>query len=245
MQAVSRDASSASTCRRVLRIILVKLRRCPRRRTWRSCPFCARRCSSSSSSPSPAGCWAHGSCSAGSLSSHTQRARRPSRDSCVADASGVSPTLAGSPSRSATRAGVQTAAAAPREHGEGTALLLVAALAAGVILASDVFESGAAVDRLLFGTLLGLGPADLAISGRGRGVAVAAAIVLGRTWSASGSTRTARARWGSPRTAPTFCCWPRRRCGGRRNTRRRRAARHRGLRAARRGGRMLTGASEG
>ena len=46
---------------------------------------------------------------------------------------------------------------AGREPSEATALLLVAALAGGVVLASDVFESGAAVDRLLFGTLLGLG----------------------------------------------------------------------------------------
>ena len=45
--------------------------------------------------------------------------------------------------------------------GDGHGLLLVAALALGVILASDVFESGARVDRLLFGTLLGLDRGDL------------------------------------------------------------------------------------
>ena len=55
-----------------------------------------------------------------------------------------------------------------------------------MILASDVFESGAVVDRLLFGTLLGLGPADLAVSGAVAAVAIAAAILLGRTWSAVG-----------------------------------------------------------
>ena len=38
-----------------------------------------------------------------------------------------------------------------------------------MILASDVFESGASVDRLLFGTLLGLDGSDLALSGRLRG----------------------------------------------------------------------------
>ena len=52
--------------------------------------------------------------------------------------------------------GVSGAGRSGREPGEATALLLVAALALGVVLASDVFESGAAVDRLLFGTLLGL-----------------------------------------------------------------------------------------
>ena len=53
---------------------------------------------------------------------------------------------------------------APREPGEATALLLVAAWQWGIVLASDVFESGAQVDRLLFGTLLGLGTADLVLS---------------------------------------------------------------------------------
>jgi ABC-type Mn2+/Zn2+ transport system permease subunit len=104
----------------------------------------------------------------------------------VADASGVSPTLAGLAVALGYAGGVQRTGSAGREHGEGTALLLVAALAAGVILASDVFQSGAAVDRLLFGTLLGLGSADLAVSAAVAVVATAAAIALGRTWSAIG-----------------------------------------------------------
>jgi manganese/iron transport system permease protein len=104
----------------------------------------------------------------------------------VADASGVSPTLAGLAVALGYAGGVQRTGGAGREHGEGTALLLVAALAAGVILASDVFESGAAVDRLLFGTLLGLDTADLVVSAAVAAVATAAAIALGRTWSAVG-----------------------------------------------------------
>ena len=55
-----------------------------------------------------------------------------------------------------------------------------------MILASDVFESGAAVDRLLFGTILGLGGADLAVSAAVAAIATAAAVALGRTWSAVG-----------------------------------------------------------
>jgi manganese/iron transport system permease protein len=55
-----------------------------------------------------------------------------------------------------------------------------------VILASDVFESGAAVDRLLFGTLLGLETIDLVVAGAVALVAAAAALALGRTWSAVG-----------------------------------------------------------
>lgn len=104
----------------------------------------------------------------------------------LADASGFSPTLAGIAVVLGYAGGVQTLGGRGREHGEGTALLLVAALATGVILASDVFESGAVVDRLLFGTLLGLGPEDLAVSGAVAAVAIAAAILLGRTWSAVG-----------------------------------------------------------
>jgi ABC-type Mn2+/Zn2+ transport system permease subunit len=42
-----------------------------------------------------------------------------------------------------------------------TGLLLVGALAAGIVLASDVYESGAGVDRLLFGSLIGLSDRDI------------------------------------------------------------------------------------
>ena len=104
----------------------------------------------------------------------------------IADASGVTPTLAGLAVGLGYAGGVERAGRAGREHGEGTALLLVAALAGGVILASDVFESGAAVDRLLFGTLLGLTATDLAVSAAVAVVATVAAIGLGRTWSAVG-----------------------------------------------------------
>jgi ABC-type Mn2+/Zn2+ transport system permease subunit len=104
----------------------------------------------------------------------------------IADASGVSPTLAGLAVALGYAGGVQRTGGPGREHGEGTALLLVAALATGVILASDVFESGAAVDRLLFGTLLGLGTPELAVSAAVAALATAAALALGRTWSAVG-----------------------------------------------------------
>jgi ABC-type Mn2+/Zn2+ transport system permease subunit len=113
----------------------------------------------------------------------------------AADASGVSPTIAGIAIALGYAGGVQGAGRAgsgraasesARDHGEATALLLVAALATGVILASDVFESGAAVDRLLFGTLLGLDTADLVLSAGVAVVAAAGALALGRTWSAVG-----------------------------------------------------------
>lgn len=103
----------------------------------------------------------------------------------AADASGVSPTLAGLAVALGYAGGVERAGRSGRAPGEAaTALLLVAALALGVILASDVFDSGGAVDRLLFGTLLGLDGADLALSGAGAVLALAATLLLGRSWTA-------------------------------------------------------------
>jgi ABC-type Mn2+/Zn2+ transport system permease subunit len=102
----------------------------------------------------------------------------------AADASGVTPMIAGIAVALGYAGAVQRTAA--RDHGEATALLLVAALATGVILASDVFESGAVVDRLLFGTLLGLDTADIVLSALVAVLAAAGALALGRTWSAVG-----------------------------------------------------------
>jgi ABC-type Mn2+/Zn2+ transport system permease subunit len=102
----------------------------------------------------------------------------------AAHAAGVSPTLAGVAVALGYAGGVERIGRAGREPGEATALLLVAALAGGVVLASDVFESGAEVDRLLFGTLLGLDTADLALSATAAALAVVATLALGRSWSA-------------------------------------------------------------
>jgi ABC-type Mn2+/Zn2+ transport system permease subunit len=118
----------------------------------------------------------------------------------AADASGVSPMLAGiavalsyaggvertGRGGAGGRPGLATSEGTARDHGEGTALLLVAALATGVILASDVFESGAVVDRLLFGTLLGLETSDLVLSAVVAALAAVGTLALGRTWSAVG-----------------------------------------------------------
>jgi ABC-type Mn2+/Zn2+ transport system permease subunit len=110
----------------------------------------------------------------------------------AADASGVTPTIAGIAVALGYAGGVGRAGrggattGSGRDHGEATALLLVAALATGVILASDVFESGAVVDRLLFGTLLGLTTADLVLSAVVAALATVGALALGRTWSAVG-----------------------------------------------------------
>jgi ABC-type Mn2+/Zn2+ transport system permease subunit len=65
-------------------------------------------------------------------------------------------------------------------------LLLVAALAIGVVLASDVFESGAGVDRLLFGSLIALTPLDLWLTAAAAATALVLEGALRRWWLVSG-----------------------------------------------------------
>src|SRR4051794_29931584 len=65
-------------------------------------------------------------------------------------------------------------------------LLLVAALAVGVVLASDVYHSGAGVDRLLFGSLIALSPADLWLTAAAAVGVLACDAALRRSWLASG-----------------------------------------------------------
>lgn len=67
-----------------------------------------------------------------------------------------------------------------------TGLLLVAALALGVVLASDVFESGAGVDRLLFGSLIGLSDVDLWLTAAAATGVLALDRVCSRSWLAEG-----------------------------------------------------------
>jgi len=105
----------------------------------------------------------------------------------VADATGFSGTLAALAVALGYAGGVERAGRSGRDPGDvATALLLVIALAGGVVLASDVFESGAGVDRLLFGTALGLGTGDLWIAAAAAAAALAATVLLGRAWTAVG-----------------------------------------------------------
>lgn len=67
-----------------------------------------------------------------------------------------------------------------------TALLLVAALALGIVLASDVFATGAGVDRLLFGSLLAIGDTELAVTAAVLAVSMLAAALFRRHWISSG-----------------------------------------------------------
>jgi manganese/iron transport system permease protein len=67
-----------------------------------------------------------------------------------------------------------------------TGLLLVGALALGVVLASDVYESGARVDTLLFGSLLGISGRDVALTALVAAGAVVLDAALRREWLATG-----------------------------------------------------------
>jgi manganese/iron transport system permease protein len=122
----------------------------------------------------------------------------------AADASGISPTLAGLAVAFGFAGGVERAGRTGREAGEAIALLLVAALAGGIVLAGDVFQSGAEVDRLLFGTLLGLDPADLALSGAAAALAAAGSLTLGRAWSAVAFDPDGTAALGLPSARADF-----------------------------------------
>jgi ABC-type Zn uptake system ZnuABC Zn-binding protein ZnuA/ABC-type Mn2+/Zn2+ transport system permease subunit len=83
--------------------------------------------------------------------------------------------------------GVERLARRPRAGYDSlTALVLVAALAGGVVLASDVFHSGGNVDSLLFGSLLLTGTRDLVLGGLASAAAVIATLVVGPRWLARG-----------------------------------------------------------
>lgn len=86
-----------------------------------------------------------------------------------------------------------------------TALLLVAALGIGIVLASDVFESGAQVDQLLFGSLLAIGDDELLAT-----TLVLAATVLGvarfrRSWIAGGFETASSRALGLPVALADWC----------------------------------------
>jgi ABC-type Mn2+/Zn2+ transport system permease subunit len=84
----------------------------------------------------------------------------------------------------------------PRLGADGaTGLLVVAALALGALLASDVYPAGVGTDQLLFGTLLGITDADLRLAAAVAAGVIVLSAALGRTWLATGF---------EPRTAETL-----------------------------------------
>jgi ABC-type Zn uptake system ZnuABC Zn-binding protein ZnuA/ABC-type Mn2+/Zn2+ transport system permease subunit len=113
----------------------------------------------------------------------------------LADGLAFSPILGALGAAALFMVGVERLARSRRgEYDILTALALVGALAIGVILASDVFQSGSNIETLLFGSLLLLEPADLVIAGFASTAALVASMVLGRRWVAIGfDSESARA----------------------------------------------------
>lgn len=68
----------------------------------------------------------------------------------------------------------------------GIAIVLVGCLAGGVILASDVFGSGANIETLLFGSLLLVDGGDIALAAVAAAVTLAVSLLLGHRWLAVG-----------------------------------------------------------
>jgi ABC-type Zn uptake system ZnuABC Zn-binding protein ZnuA/ABC-type Mn2+/Zn2+ transport system permease subunit len=84
-------------------------------------------------------------------------------------------------------ASVGALAARRREgHDSFTALVLVGCLAGGVLLASDVFHSGADVESLLFGSLLTVDGGDIALAAGAAVLTLGAALLLSTRWLAVG-----------------------------------------------------------
>lgn len=66
------------------------------------------------------------------------------------------------------------------------AIVLVGCLAGGVVLASDVFGTGANVETLLFGSLLLVDGGDIALAAVAAGAALLASLFFGQRWLSAG-----------------------------------------------------------
>src|SRR3954468_3901307 len=108
----------------------------------------------------------------------------------LADGLGFSPLLGALATAGIVAIGVTAIANRGRaEYDSATALVLVGALAAGVILASDVFHSQGSVERLLFGSLLIIDSTDQLVAAAVGVAVLLTGAVLGRRWLASGFDR--------------------------------------------------------
>jgi len=113
----------------------------------------------------------------------------------VAIPAGVAPQLTGFAAAIVYAGGVEWLGRTRRVANDAaTGLVLVAALALGVILASDVFDSPAGVDRLLFGSLIGLRDRDLWLTAAALAGVFVLQLAVRRAWLAQGfDPGTARA----------------------------------------------------
>lgn len=121
----------------------------------------------------------------------------------LADGLGFAPALGGFGAALLLALAVGRLAARGRSgHDVPTALALVAALALGTVLASDVFHSAGTVDTLLFGSLLAIGPGDVWLAAAAAAVALAAGRLLAPRWLATGFDPDAARALGVRSAAP-------------------------------------------
>ena len=101
----------------------------------------------------------------------------------VAGPWGVPPQLAALGASTLLAAGLERLVRGRRVAPDAaTGLLLVGALALGVVLASDVYGSGASVDRLLFGSVFGVTDTDLALTAAVALLTLLVSAVCFRAW---------------------------------------------------------------
>src|SRR3954451_17502973 len=121
----------------------------------------------------------------------------------LADGLGFSPLLGALATAGIVAIGVAALANRGRaEYDSATALVLVGALAAGVILASDVFHSQGSVERLLFGSLLIVDRTDQVVAAVVAVLTIAVGALLGRRWLASGFDRDSARALGARSPVP-------------------------------------------
>jgi ABC-type Mn2+/Zn2+ transport system permease subunit len=121
----------------------------------------------------------------------------------LADGLGFSPLLGALATAGIVAIGVTLVANRGRaEYDSATALVLVGALAAGVILASDVFHSGGSVERLLFGSLLLIDSTDQIVAAVVAVLTVVVGALLGRRWLAHGFDRDSARSLGARSALP-------------------------------------------
>jgi ABC-type Zn uptake system ZnuABC Zn-binding protein ZnuA/ABC-type Mn2+/Zn2+ transport system permease subunit len=121
----------------------------------------------------------------------------------LADGLGFSPLLGALATAGLVAVGVAALAGRRTDtYDSTTALVLVGALAAGVILASDVFHSQGSVERLLFGSLLVIDGTDQVVAAATGAVVLIAGALLGRRWLASGFDRDSARALGARSPVP-------------------------------------------
>src|SRR4051812_12081339 len=121
----------------------------------------------------------------------------------LADGLGFSAHLGAAGTAAIVAAAVGWLARHERERYDSlTALVLVAALALGVVLASDVFHSGSNVETLLFGSLLTIDGTDVAWAAAAGAAVLAATWAIGPRWTATGFDPTAARALGLRSTLP-------------------------------------------